>query len=114
MTDHENTPGVETEKPELTAEAVLKGFVDHQANAVREAVKAVDSLLPEGFKRHASASLHETVKSYRLLMDAGLEALNRAGKGVDEALKKAKESVEDESDERPSTTGANKVRVEVE
>jgi hypothetical protein len=114
MTDQENTPGTETEKPEMTAETVLKGFVDHQANAVREAVKAVDALLPEGFKRHANASLHETVKSYRLLFDAGLEALNRAGKGVDEALRKAKESVEDENDERPSTTGATKVRVEVE
>lgn len=114
MTDQEYTPGTEAEKPELTLEGVVRGFVDHQANAVREAVKAVDALLPEGFKQHGSASLHETVKSYRVLFDAGLEVLNRAGKNVDEALKKAKASVEDSGDDHASTTGPTKVRVEVE
>jgi hypothetical protein len=114
MTDYENIPGTETEEPELTAEAVIKGFVNHQVNAVREAVKAVDALLPDGFKQHANASVQETVKSYRVLLDAGLEVLNRAGKGMDEALKKAKESVQEEGDERQSNTGTTKVRVEVE
>lgn len=114
MTDQEFTPGAEAEKPEMTCESVVKGFVNHQANAVREAVKAVDALLPDGFKEHGKASLHETVKSYRLLFDAGLEALNRAGKNVDEALRKAKEAVEAEGDDRASTTGPAKVRVEVE
>lgn len=114
MTDQEYTPGAEAEKPEMTFESVAKGFVNHQANAVREAVKAVDALLPEGFKQHGRASLHEGVKSYRLLFDAGLEVLNRAGKNVDEALRKAKAAVEDEGEDRASTTGPTKVRVEVE
>lgn len=114
MTDQEYTPGAEAEKPELTFETVAKDFINHQANAVREAVKAVDALLPEGFKQHGSASLHETVKSYRVLFNAGLEVLNRAGQNVDEALKKAKAAVEEEGDDRASTTGPTKVRVEVE
>jgi hypothetical protein len=114
MTDSEHIPGTDTNKPEMNAEEVLKGFVDHQVNALREAVKAVDALLPDGFKQHGKASVHESIKSYRLLLDAGLEALNRAGKNMDEALKKAKASIEEEGDERPSTTGASKVRVEVE
>ena len=114
MTDYENIPGDEKEKPEYTVEGVLKGFVDHQVNALREAVKAVDSLLPDSFKNHANASVQESIKSYRLLFDAGLEALNRAGKNVDEALRKAKEAVEAEGDDRASTTGPAKVRVEVE
>ena len=115
MTDYENIPGDEKEKPEYTVEGVLKGFVDHQVNALREAVKAVDSLLPDSFKNHANASVQESIKSYRLLFDAGIDALNRAGQSFDEALKKARESVETaDEDDAASTTGPTKVRVEVE
>lgn len=113
MSEYEHTSSAAEDKPELTLENVVKGFVDHQVNAAKEAVKAVDALLPEGFKQHAAESLKESVKSYKVLADAGLEVLNRAGKSVDEALKKAQENLKDD-EERPSTTGATKVRVEVE
>lgn len=117
MTDYEqmndSAEAAAEGKPELTVEGVIKGFVDHQANSMREAVKAVDSLLPEGFKQHGKNSLQEAVKSYQVLFNAGLEVLNRAGKSVDEALKHAQDNLE-EAGEHPSTTGANKVRVEVE
>ncbi len=109
----ESTEAAAEGKPEVKAEAVIKEFVDHQVNAMREAVKAVDALLPDGFKQHGSASLREAGKSYRVLFDAGLEVLNRAGKSVDEALKRAQEAGEADGDNL-SSTGANKVRVEVE
>jgi hypothetical protein len=118
MNDHEQNTG-HTEanaegKPEVKVEQVIRDFVDHQANSMREAVKAVDALLPEGFKQHGKNSLQEAVKSYQVLFDAGLEVLNRAGKSVDEALKRAQDNLKEEGDDQPSSTGTNKVRVEVE
>lgn len=115
MNDYEeqNTTGSAEGKPAVTLENVIKGFLDHQANSVREAGRAVDALLPEDFKKHGKNSLKEGLKSYQVLFDAGLDVLNRAGKSVDEALKRAQDNLK-ENDARASSTGTNKVRVEVE
>lgn len=64
---------VKVEVNEEVVEAVekpLNTFVEHQRNAFNEASKALDSLIPEGFKEHSKAAAEEAVDGYRTLFNS--------------------------------------------
>lgn len=85
----------------------LESFIYHQRRALEEAGKALDALLPEGFKSHGSEAGREFVKSFKVLVDAAIDEIEKATSRV--------QPVESEDGEdRPSTTGKTKVKVQVD
>ena len=95
MTDEEKRTAFET-------------FLSHQKRALEETGKALEALLPEGFRVHGSNASKEFTKGFKVLVSAAMQELRKARKDEDEA-----EGVGGE--EQPvSTTGKNKVKVKVE
>lgn len=109
MSDNE-TPNVE-QNPEVAGAPVeeekspLEAFIYHQRRALEEAGKAIDALLPDRFKEHGTVASKEFVKGFQVLVDAAITE-------IEKATSKAESAVDDE--DRPSTTGKAKVKVEVE
>ncbi|HEX2908954.1 MAG TPA: hypothetical protein VHO69_18925 [Phototrophicaceae bacterium] len=111
MSDYE-TPEVE-QNPEANVPAEdeknpLESFIYHQRRALEEAGKAIDSLLPDRFKEHGSAASKEFVRSFQVLVDAAITEIERA------TSTKVEDPASSDDDDRPSTTGKTKIRVEVE
>lgn len=106
MNGNENP--VETDKlPEDMREAVNR-FLDHQRKAFEEAGKAVDALLPTGFKEHGSEARREFIKGFKVLVDSAITELEKASREFDRSRKA-------EDEEPPvSTTGRSKVKVQVD
>ncbi|MBZ0279750.1 MAG: hypothetical protein K8L97_03350 [Anaerolineae bacterium] len=86
----------------------LETFIYHQRKALEEAGKALDALLPDGFKSHGSEAGKEFVKSFKVLVDAAITEIEKATTRV--------QTVEGEEggDDRPATTGKTKVKVQVD
>ena len=90
----------------------LGAFVQHQKRAFEESVKAVDALLPDGFKEHGKEAGREFIKGFKVLVDATIDGLEKASKEFDKNFKRATPS--SDGDDRPSTTGPSKVKVQVD
>lgn len=108
MSDNENvnpTPEVnESEDPK----SPLETFIYHQRKALDEAGKALDALLPDGFKSHGSEAGKEFVKSFKVLVDAAITEIEKATSRVQDSDENG------EDGDRPSTTGKTKVKVQVD
>ena len=99
------------------AESPLKVFLEHQKRAIEETGKAIDALLPEGFKEHGKAAREEFAKGFKVLIDAAAGELEKAGKDLDARLRKAQQrsdAGESGASTRPSSTGHQKVKVQVD
>jgi hypothetical protein len=83
----------------------LEAFVYHQRRAYEEMGKAIDALLPEGFKEHGAQARREFLTSFKVLVDAAITELERISKKAEEA---------GAGGERPASTGKTKVKVQVE
>lgn len=110
MSDKE-TPNME-QNPEIVdtpegEKSPLEAFIYHQRRALEEAGKAIDALLPDGFKEHGSAASKEFVKSFQVLVDAAITE-------IEKATSKAEGEAEDDAEDRPSTTGRAKIKVQVD
>ncbi len=85
----------------------FEDFVYHQRRALEETGKALEALIPEGFRSHGSTASKEFSEGFRVLVDAAMKE-----------LKKAREKTEEEEakkdDDSPATTGKTKVKVQVE
>lgn len=92
---------VPAEEPKTPFEA----FLYHQRRALEEAGKALEALLPEGFKEHSSTARREFVKGLQVLVDAAIAEIEKA---TSKAEEEAEEAV------KPVTTGKTKVKVQVE
>lgn len=98
------------EDPELEQEtgedAPLETFFYHQRKALEETARALEALLPPGFKEHSTQAGKEFVQGFKVLVDATIDE-----------LKKVSERAEDEEEENgddTSTTGSGKVKVQVD
>lgn len=100
-----NTPEVEGNEDEA-ARTTFEEFLFHQRRALEETGRALEALLPEGFRKHGNEASKEFTKGFRVLVDAAMAE-----------LKKGRETTqEDESsdDDGPSTTGKTKVKIQVD
>ncbi len=88
----------------------LEAFVYHQRRALEEAGKALDALLPERFKEHGSVASKEFIKGFQVLVDAAITEIERATS----TAKTDSEADVEAAEERLSTTGKTKVKVQVE
>ena len=89
-------------------EAPLEAFFFHQRKALEESAKALESLLPPGFKEHSTEAGREFAKGFRVLVDAAMDELKRVSEQA------AEEEAENDDEDRPSSTGKGKVKVQVD
>ncbi len=82
-------------------------FIYHQRRALEETGKALEALLPEGFRTHSGEATKEFTKGFRVLIEAAMEEIKKASE-------KAAAAAENLDEEPPSTTGKAKVKVQVE
>lgn len=92
----------------------LKAFVEHQRKALEETGKALDALLPEGFKEHGAEARREFVKGMKVLVDSALSELEKASREFDRNFNRRPANPPQDDADRPSSTGANKVKVQVD
>lgn len=90
-----------------TERSPIDKFLYHQRRALEEASKAIDALLPEGFKTHSAEAQKEFHKSFKVLIDAAITELEKVNRRA------AEENNPDDA-HRPSSTGKVKVKVQVE
>lgn len=108
MTNHDETP-IEDENTDETPKTPFEEFLYHQRRALEETGRALEALLPEGFRKHGSNASKEFSKGFKVLVDAALEELNKAQESRAES-----ENADDDPTPPTSTTGKGKVRIEVD
>ena len=67
---HDALPAVEPHE-----ETALDVFVAHQRKAITEAAKAIESLIPEGFRDHSRSAVQEVLEAYRTLINSTLDEI---------------------------------------
>ncbi len=106
MTD--NHTGYTTEPAAEETRDAFNQFLNHQKRAFDEASKAVDSLIPPGFKEHGAEASREFVKGFKVLVDAAIDGLEKASS---EMGKRAEHAA---GGDQPTGTGPTKIKVQVE
>ncbi|MBK8026893.1 MAG: hypothetical protein IPK19_37280 [Chloroflexi bacterium] len=91
----------------------LKVFIDHQRKALEETGKALDALVPDGFKEHSAEARREFVKGMKVLVDAALSELEKTSREFDKNFTR-RPAPASPGDDKPSSTGATKVKVQVD
>jgi hypothetical protein len=124
MTEQPNSIPPQPELPETAGtpkpKTPFEQFLEHQKRAAEETGKALESLLPPGFREHGEQARKEFIKGMKVLVDAAVVELEKASKEVDKAIKQSRQGKPGapESDstgsERPSSTGKTKVKVQVD
>lgn len=102
-----------------SAKKPLNEFLDHQKRAFEETGKAIESLFPPGFREHGENARKEFLKGMKVLVDAAVDEMEKAGKEVDKAFKRARETQPgtpppSAENTRQSSTGKTKVKVQVD
>jgi hypothetical protein len=107
---------VEQEAPQ--AKSPLETFVEHQKRALEETGKAIEALLPEGFREHGKEAGKEFAKGLKVLVDAAASEIEKAAREIEKQMRQRQQqaptTTTDDDDDRPSSTGANKVKVQVD
>jgi tRNA(Ile)-lysidine synthase TilS/MesJ len=130
MADNEKDIKVEiddTPEHDEAATSPLERFFYHQRRALEETGKALEALLPPGFREHASEAGKEFAQGFRILVDATIDELKKISeKDEEEEQADSKQKVEVEAEveieieeekpeeEKRPTTGKTKVKVKVE
>lgn len=99
----------EEESPEENPTSPVESFIYHQRRALEHTSKALEALLPEGFREHGATASKEFIKSFQVLVDAAIGEIEKATTRVQEV-----DDEKNNDDDKPSTTGKTKVKVEVE
>lgn len=94
--------------PESDPRSPFEEFLYHQRRALEETGKALEALLPEGFRTHGSEASKEFTKGFRVLVDAAMDEIKKAS----EKARQENEAADDDDD--ASTTGKTKVKVQVD
>jgi hypothetical protein len=85
----------------------LDAFIEHQKRAIEETGKAIESLLPPDFVTHAKEAQKEFVAGFKVLADSLIDELEKVAKKTESAS-------ESDDEDKPSTTGKSKVKVQVD
>jgi hypothetical protein len=101
----------EEESPEENPKNPVESFIYHQRRALEHTSKALEALLPEGFREHGASASKEFIKSFQVLVDAAIGEIEKATTRVED-VKDDKD--DDDDNNKPSTTGKTKVKVQVE
>ena len=100
----------EGESPDENPKNPVESFIYHQRRALEHTGKALEALLPEGFRDHGTSASKEFIKSFQVLVDAAIGEIEKATTRVQDA----NESNKDDGNDKPSSTGKTKVKVQVD
>ncbi|MBL8134730.1 MAG: hypothetical protein JNL42_22910 [Anaerolineae bacterium] len=92
----------------------LKEFNEHLRKALEETGKALDALVPDGFKEHSAEARREFVKGAKVLVDAALTELEKTSREFDKNFARRPAPTPPAAEDRPSSTGTTKVKVQVD
>jgi|GEM_PF-625577 len=120
-----DVPHVESASADNPTGTPMERFFYHQRRALEETAKALESLLPPGFKEHATEASREFSKGFRILVDATIDELKKVSEKEEEVEAKVEaaeatveaaveEVIEEEEQMRKPSTGKTKVKVKVE
>ncbi len=113
MSDYDQT--TETQNTVDDSKNPLDAFLRHQRKALEETGKAIDALVPPGFKEHGEEARREFVKGVKVLVDAAISEMEKASREVEKNFNRQRPTDSDDgSTNRPPSTGANKVKVQVD
>lgn len=104
MYENNNVNNTTDQPEEEAARTPFDEFVFHQKRALEETGKALDALVPPGFKEHGAEAGREFAKGFKVLVDAAITELEKMSKEMDKT----------EDSDRPSSTGPTKVKVQVD
>lgn len=100
----------------------LEQFIYHQRRGLEEFGKAMESLLPPGFREHTQAAGNEFATGFRVLIDAAIDEIKKASEMEDPDARAAAEHerqahanlAADEDAEGASGGTSRKIRVELD
>ena len=121
MSDEMN-PESQTPEEGEAGKTPLEQFIFHQRRGLEEFGKAMESLLPPGFREHTQAAGNEFASGFRVLIDAAIDEIKKASEMEDPDAQRAAEQEEraranlssDEDDDAAAGTGSGKIKVEVD
>jgi hypothetical protein len=123
MTDEMNTNPEENQDPE-DPKTPLEQFLFHQRRALEETGKALESLLPPGFKSHTQAAGNEFASGFRVLIDAAIDEIKNASEMEDPEAQAREEqerqastnlaSDDDNDDDDTASNGKGNIKIEVD
>ena len=94
----------------------LEQFIFHQRRGLEEFGKAMESLLPPGFKEHTHAASSEFATGFRVLIDAAIDEIKKASEmetADAEKERRASANLAADDDDDP-TAGSSKIKVELD
>lgn len=92
--------------PEEPPSKPLEAFVYHQRKALEETGRALEELLPLGFREHSTAARKEFKRSFEVIADVITTEV--------EKMSQRTRATTEPTEEKPSSTGKTKVKVQVE
>ena len=100
----------------------LEQFIYHQRRGLEEFGKAMESLLPPGFREHTQAAGNEFATGFRVLIDAAIDEIKKASEMEDPDARSAAEHerqahanlASDEGAESATGSTSRKIRVELD
>ncbi|QPC82175.1 hypothetical protein G4Y79_21205 [Phototrophicus methaneseepsis] len=116
MSEHENDLPVESNIQEDDLTSPMERFFYHQRRALEETGKALEALLPPGFREHSGEASREFTKGFRILVDAAIDELKKVSEKEDPSAEAALTDglEEEEDDDRPASTGKGKVKIDID
>ncbi len=102
------------------AQTPLEQFIFHQRRGLEEFGKAMESLLPPGFKEHTHAAGNEFATGFRVLIDAAIDEIKKASEMEDPDARREAEHERQASanlaadEEEESGASSGKIRVELD
>ena len=107
VSEEQVTQQPDAEQAETKTTTPLDEFVAHQKRAIEETSKAIESLLPPGFVEHTKEAQKEFIAGFKVLADTFIDEMEKVAKKVEPEEKS-------DGDDKPSTTGKTKVKVQVD
>ena len=121
MSDEMNPESQAPEEDE-TGKTPLEQFIFHQRRGLEEFGKAMESLLPPGFREHTQAAGNEFASGFRVLIDAAIDEIKKASEMEDPDVQRAAEQEKraranlssDDDEDAAAGTGSGKIKVELD
>lgn len=95
----------------------MEQFLFHQRRALEETGKALEALLPDGFKEHSRNASEEFAKGFRILVDTAIDEMKKVSEKEEEEEEELEDDQidnDDDDDDDESSTGKTKVKVKVD
>ena len=113
MTEAMN-PKPEEQPESADAQTPLEQFILHQRRGLEEFGKAMESLLPPGFKEHTQAAGSEFATGFRVLIDAAIDEIKKASEMEAHQDAEQDRPANASDDEDPPAAAGSKIKVELD